>query len=200
MQVIVLYETNQQAFIDTINKAKEVYSASVGIGKEELISDGNWNVPLTHDYPANYVVLPLKLAVAAPYYQGPEVSQVEKDFIKYLESKDVEIEWWYKNGENDTQHFAVPYDDKGTPKSFYIDWIVKYKDGKIGLFDTKSGITADIAKSKAEGLFQYIKQQNSLGKTLFGGIVIPHNGSWRLNDKEIYEYNKHNLKDWGYLS
>ena len=117
----------------------------------------------------------------------------------YLESKTDEIEWWCKNGENDAKHFAIPYGDKGTSRAFYVDWIVKYKNGKLALFDTKSGITAETAKSKAEGLYKYIKEQNSKGKNLFGGIVINKDGSWRYNGNEVYEYDKANLKSWRYL-
>lgn len=81
-----------------------------------------------------------------------------------------------------------------------MDWIVKYKDGRIGLFDTKGGITAETAKTRAEGLAQYIKEQNKKDKNLFGGIVIDKDGSWRYNDNEVYKYNDANLKDWKFLN
>ena len=77
---------------------------------------------------------------------------------------------------------------------------MKYKSGRIGLFDTKSGITAETAKSRAEGLCKYIKEQNAQSKNLFGGIVIYHSGSWRYNDSDSYEFNKTDVKSWKYLS
>ena len=200
MQLIVLKNSNTQHFIDAINKAKELYSATIGKGKSELVSDADWNVLSYLNYPDNYNTLPVKLSIVEPFYQKNDASQVEKDFTNYLESKPDEIEWWYKNGENDANHFAIPYDDKGTNRAFYVDWIVKYKDGKLALFDTKSGITAETAKSKAEGLYKYIKEQNSKGKNLFGGIVTKKDNSWRYNDNEIYEYDKSNLRSWKYLS
>jgi type III restriction enzyme len=200
MQLIVLKNSNTQHFVNVINKAKELYFATVGKGKSELVSDGDWNVPPYLNYPDNYSSLPAKLSIVEPFYQRNDASQVEKDFTSYLESRTDEIEWWYKNGENDARHFAIPYDDKGTNRAFYVDWIVKYKNGKLALFDTKSGITAETAKSKAEGLYKYIKEQNSKGKNLFGGIVINKDGSWRYNDSEIYEYDKTNLRSWKYLA
>ncbi len=199
IQRIVLHESNSQIFTNIINKAKELYLATVGKGKSELIPDGNWNIPERLIYPDNYNTLQVKLSLVEPFYQKNDASQVEKDFTNYLESKTDEIEWWHKNGENDAKHFAIPYDDKGTNRAFYVDWIVKYKNGKIGLFDTKSGITAETAKSKAEGLYQYIKEQNTKGKNLFGGIVIMKDGSWRYNDNEIYEFNKNDLRSWKFL-
>ena len=200
MQLIVLKNSNTQHFVDVINKAKELYFTTAGKGKSELVSDADWNIPSYLNYPDNYNTLSVNLSIVEPFYQRNDASRVEKDFTNYLESKTDEIEWWYKNGENDAKHFAIPYDDKGTNRAFYIDWIVKYKNGKVGLFDTKSGITAETAKLKAEGLCQYIKEQSAKGKNLFGGIVIKHLGSWRYNDKEIYEFNVNDLKSWEFLS
>jgi len=199
IQLIVLHESNSQIFRDAINKAKELYLFTVGKAKSELIPDGNWNVPAYLNYPDNYTTLPVKLSIVEPFYHRNDASQRETDFTNYLESKAHDIEWWYKNGENDAKHFAIPYDDKGTNRVFYVDWIVKYKNGKLALFDTKSGITAETAKSKAEGLYKYIKERNSKGKNLFGGIVINKDGSWRYNDNEVYEYNEANLQSWKYL-
>ena len=200
MQLVVLKNSNTQHFVDVINRAKELYFTTVGKGKSELVSDADWNVPPYLNYPDNYSSLPTKLSIVEPFYQRNDASQVERDFTNYLESKTGEIEWWYKNGESDAKHFAIPYDDKGTNRPFYVDWIIKYKNGKLALFDTKAGITAETAKSKAEGLYKYIKEQNSKGKNLFGGIVINKDGSWRYNDNKIYEYDETNLKSWKYLA
>jgi type III restriction enzyme len=107
-----------------------------------------------------------------PFFIEANASTPEKRFIEYLESKEKEIEWWFKNGDNGGNYFAVPYKKNELELPFYVDWIVKYKNGKIGLFDTKAGITAETAKEKAEGLAKYIKEENKKGKKLFGGIVI----------------------------
>ncbi|MEM4366508.1 MAG: hypothetical protein QW035_00010 [Candidatus Anstonellales archaeon] len=86
-------------------------------------------------------------------------------------------------------------------KIFYVDFIVKFKDGSIGLFDAKSGITAKDAKEKAEALQKYIKEQNKKGKKLVGGIIAQKrkgDETLYLNDKDIYEYNQ-NLGGWKIL-
>lgn len=62
----------------------------------------------------------------------------------------------------------MPYDDNKTP--FYIDFIVKFKNGKIGLFDPHSTHLADFGL-KSDGLQKYIKNENKKDKKLFGGIV-----------------------------
>ena len=102
-------------------------------------------------------------------------------------------------GLDEVTYFAVPYDDNGTPRTFYPDFIIKFKGGKIGLFDTKSGLTAEVAKPKANALQKYIKEENSKGKKLFGGIIIEVSGSWRYNEERSYDYNPNDLSKWKIL-
>ena len=85
-------------------------------------------------------------------------------------------------------------------KPFYVDFIVKLKDGKIGLFDTKSGITKQVAGPKVDGLYKYLKSENKKGKKLFGGIVTnaePRNyrGRWVYFNKTSKEL-KDDLSNW----
>ena len=110
-----------------------------------------------------------------------------------------EVEWWFKNGERDGTYFAVPYkDDQDEDQTFYVDFIVNFKDGRIGLFDTKSGWTAETAGRKSDGLQRYIKAQNKKVKKLFGGIVIPKSGSFYTYTDIPYKYDKQ-LTDWKIL-
>ena len=104
-----------------------------------------------------------------PFYCN-ETSAIEMAFIDFLE-KQSRIHWWFKNGDRDAVFFAVPYQENGDKKPFYVDFIVQRKDGSTGLFDTKSGLTRQVAGTKIDGLNAYIKEHNKKGKNLFGGIV-----------------------------
>jgi type III restriction enzyme len=199
IQKIVLSPKNQKHFINVINNAKEIYHQNVGKGKKQIVPDEQWGIPLSIDFNNNYILRDTKLCVMEPFFEADNTSVPEQNFMAYLEAKADEIEWWFKNGQRDGTYFAVPYMKNGQTEPFYVDWIVKYKNGKIGLFDTKSGITAEIAKSKAEGLAKYIKEENENGKNLFGGIVVQKDNSWRYNDNEVYEYNEHDLSNWKFL-
>ena len=140
-----------------------------------------------------------KKSILQPFFELKEAKKPEKDFAEFLNNTLANVEWFCKNGESDATSFAVPYTDlDGELKSFFVDWIVNFKDGKIGLFDTKEGITAETAKYKAEGLAAYIKAENKKGKKLFGGIIVPKDGSWRFNDSEKYNYSP-DLKGWKFL-
>jgi type III restriction enzyme len=198
-QMVVLSPKNQQTFIDVINRAKEIYQANIGKGKKELVINEAWEIPPSEYFNNNYTLRNVKLNILEPFFEANNASGSEKNFIVYLESKSNEIEWWFKNGNQGEQFFAVPYTEDDQEKPFYIDWIIKYKNGRIGLFDTKEGITAKDAKGKAEGLVKYIEEENRKGKNLFGGIVIRKDGSWKYSDKKVYTYNENDLSDWIFL-
>lgn len=198
-QMVVIQKKNAQFFLDVINRAKELYFQNIEKGKKKIIVDENWEIPTIINYGETYSSKDYGLSIMQPFFENENSSNPEKEFAKFLERKGEEINWWFKNSEGYGTFFAIPYIENNEIKPFYVDWIVKYKDGRIGLFDTKAGIYAKEAKEKAEGLAQYIKEQNELGKNIFGGIVIFHNGSCRYSDNEVYEYNEHDLSDWKFL-
>ena len=209
IQAAVLAEENHQIMIDTINLAKEMYQEEVGKGKNELVKNEEpWNVPKVINYTLSFTKKDYKKSVIQPYYTKISVvgtanlfeedSNLEVDFIQYLE-KSKAVEWWFKNGRSDATYFAVPHVEYGVEKPFYVDFVVMQKGGHIGLFDTKGGLTAETAKSRAEGLAKYIAEQNKKGKKLYGGIVLKEKNSWRYHDGLKYEYNPNNLKDWKFL-
>lgn len=70
---------------------------------------------------------------------------------------------------------------------FYPDWIVKFKDGSVGIYDTKSGITAtakDI-KEKAQALYNYFQKHSKKG-----GIVVKSGTLWKVHDGNNYSYDQ----------
>jgi hypothetical protein len=57
----------------------------------------------------------------------------EQDFASSLD-QDPSVKEWLRNGRNGSAHFAIPV---GTGNLFYPDWLVKYTDGTLGIYDTK---------------------------------------------------------------
>lgn len=195
----------RQKVIDTINKAKEDYIRVVGKGKREMIpNDEPWNVPKAINYEKSFAKQDHKKSVMQPYYahgRGAqpglfEDSDVEVAFIEYLE-KSSKVMWWFRNGTQDGTYFAVPYTEHGEEKLFYIDFVVMMKDGKIGLFDTKGGLTAETAGPRAEGLARYMAKAK---QKVWGGIVIHDKKSWRYHPGKDYEHNLKDLNGWEFLN
>jgi hypothetical protein len=88
------------------------------------------------------------------------------------------------------------YDFDSKQRAFYPDFIVKYKDDKIWIFDTKDGNTASSLETrlKAEALQEYLKNKANL----FGWIVIKNKESFYLNSQKEYGLNE-TLSGWRVL-
>ncbi|MEK6858355.1 MAG: DEAD/DEAH box helicase family protein [Nanoarchaeota archaeon] len=202
VQKLVLSEANRQILFDLVNKAKEEYTEKIikNLAEQREEVPVIWEVPEMIEHNSRYVKMPYKKSIMVPVY-AKEGSKPEKEFIELLEKAGNKVIWWFKNGESEIKWFAVKYsDENGIERAFYVDFIVYMKDGSVGLFDTKSGRTAEDAKPKAEALAHYIERENKKGKKLWGGIAVSKDGSWRYNDSKKYEFNEANLgKDWKFL-
>lgn len=164
---IVLSEENSQHFVNVLDKAKEKYKEEVEKRESEMVYVPNWNIPETLSFGSEYKKIETKKSIMKPFYSD-EKWKSEAVFIDFLE-KSENVEWWFKNGDRDATFFAVPYEN-GKQKPFYVDFIVKLKDGRLGLFDPHGTQLSDFGP-KSEGLNKYIDEQNKKGKKLFGGII-----------------------------
>ena len=180
----VLSENNYQHFQNALNGAKQKYREETEQRKVPLQPTPEWEVPESVDYSNRYTEFAAQKSVMRPFYVLKNGWKTETAFVKILEESP-NVRWWFKNGEDESKYFAVPYKENGEEKPFYVDFIVQFTDDKIGLYDTKSGITVNIAGDKSDGLLSYIKTQNAAGKNLRGGIVAPVNPNnygqgWKL--------------------
>jgi type III restriction enzyme len=195
---ITLSDKNIQYFINVIDKAKEEYQKEVVKREPELVFVKDWNAPEFIRYNENYTQVEHKRSIMEPFFSD-ERWKSEKTFIEFLE-KSENVEWWFKNGDRDRAFFAVPYDN-GEQKPFYVDFIIKLKDGRIGLFDTKAGITQKVAGAKINGLNKYIKIENRKDKELFGGIVTNtdqrnYQGRWIYFDRTSKDLKDGDFNNW----
>ena len=150
--------------------------------------------------PDEYETYPNRLSLIDLYlpkeYNG---RKNETQFIDYLEQKSNIVEWWLKNGTG-KEDLGFRYMDSTIHEMrlFYPDWIIKFKGNRIGIFDTKGGITAKSqeTKDKAECLAKHIEELNKTSKKFKyeGGIVEMRNGMWYLNNSPEYIYEKE--EDW----
>ena len=197
---IVLAEKNSRHFVNVLDKAKERYKEEVEKRESEMVDVPDWNVPESLSFGGEYKKIEVKKSIMVPFY-GDEKWKSETAFIDFLEKSD-KVEWWFKNGDRDATFFAVPYDN-GEKKPFYVDFIVKLKDGRIGLFDTKSGLTKQVAGPKIDGLYKYIQGENKRGKKCFGGIVVNteqnYRGRWVYFDKTSKDFRDNSFDNWADL-
>lgn len=190
----VLGGDNQILFSNVIDEAKKAYQTSVSDKSEQLVVQLDWTLPESVNYPASYKLVQTKKAALTPHYSDQRWKS-ESSFVDFLESAP-KVDWWFKNGDRDATFFAVPYQDAGRQRPFYVDFMVLLKDGSLALFDTKGGQTIETAKSKSDGLQEYLARN----KGMFGGIVAntssDYSGRWvyfiRLSD----EISKEDFSNW----
>lgn len=197
VQKIVLGKENVQLFVDVINQAKTRYASEIVamIGERRERQDiADWEVPLLISYNSLYTQRTSSKSIMTPLYVS-DPSEPERDFMRLLDGSD-KVEWWFRNGDNEIKYFAVYYEDQTMyPRAFYPDFIVRFKDASIGIFDTKAGVTARDAGPRARGLWDYIQTRTKIQK-IWGGIVIHVSNSWLYNDQKEYVYDTGNLSTW----
>jgi type III restriction enzyme len=141
-----------------------------------------------------------KKYVYEPCYLITERSDPERQFERFLNENAGKIVWWCKNGESKRDYFGIKYEyPAGVIHTFYPDYLVQLKDGKLSLLEIKDQGDQDgnsYTKAKAEALQSYIKEQNNKGKKLVGGIVIQVNGERKINQQASYNWEKCLRNDW----
>lgn len=106
--------------------------------------------------------------------QGNPDNQLEKDFLNYLDSQNV-VEWYWENGtELMRVNFGISYNNG--MNTFQPDFIVKFKNGSVGIFDTKPvEHRVEDTTVKANALYDYLVNINTnrgSAPKIIGGIVV----------------------------
>lgn len=141
------------------------------------------------------------LSIIQPFYLRKSYNGRENElkFINYLETKSASLEWWFKNGEGSKDYFSLKYLNTSIDAEalFYPDWLLKFRDGRIGIFDTKSGFTAQNPEGRAEGLANKILYLNQLGGKFIGGLTVLENNQWYYFYNDEYSNNGNDF-DYSY--
>lgn len=106
--------------------------------------------------------------------QGNPDNQLEKDFLNYIDSQNV-VEWYWENGtELMRVNFGISYNNG--MNTFQPDFIVKFKNGSVGILDTKPvDHRVEDTTVKANALYDYLVNINTnrgLAPKIIGGIVV----------------------------
>lgn len=190
---VVLYHLNRPKFDRIIDSALERYARIRDKARKEsaakrVFKKYCWEVPeeRTYDNETNHIEETGNHALL-PFVQLNQASNPEKDFVAYLEQNSQYIDWWYKNGDKGKQHYAIEYTtgDEQAKSLFYVNFVIRMKNGHIYLFDTKS-IGSDVfASDKHNALLQYIKENTTEEPPLYGGVILRKNDNWLFSPLPI---------------
>ncbi|MEI7587584.1 DEAD/DEAH box helicase family protein [Runella sp.] len=160
---IYLFPQNKEYLVQHIAKALENFEAwQVKQGNDSRrVVNNDWEVPSTRYFNELYRREKIENHALEPFFEYEKASSPEIALKEFLEKKAAFIDWWYKNGDQGKEHFAVPYNDKkGVKRLFYVDFIIKFKSGKIGLFDTKTKRSDAEAANKHNALLDCLDAEN----------------------------------------
>ncbi len=190
---VVLYHLNRPKFDRIIDTALERYvrirdKARKESAAKRVFKKYGWEVPeeRIYDNETNHIEETGNHALL-PFVQLNQASNPEKDFVAYLEQNSQYIDWWYKNGDKGKQHYAIEYTtgDEHTKSLFYVDFVIRMKNGHVYLFDTKSIGSDDNASDKHNALLQYIKENTTEEQPLYGGVILRKNENWLYSPQPI---------------
>ncbi|MCQ2218966.1 MAG: DEAD/DEAH box helicase family protein [Paludibacteraceae bacterium] len=188
---VICSKQNMPKFADIVGRALAYYKKEV-MPKKLKANRGFipffWSLPELRTYKDSVYQgkLDVKNHALLPYYELNRVSSPEQKFTKFLEENSENIDWWYKNGDNGSEHFAVKYENSQKKNAlFFVDYIVRMKDGRIFLFDTKSENSDSEAPYKHNGLIDYMEEDDNKDLNLKGGVIIEHNMNWMYSSYRI---------------
>lgn len=177
---VILYHANKPRFTDIITKALANYERKLQErqrkAKERAFEQYTWEVPAERLYKesTHHVIAKVEEHALLPFIELNTVSTPERRFSDFLEANKDYIDWWYKNGDEGKQHYSIPYENsQGEKALFYVDFVIRMKNGKVFLFDTKTENSDSEAPNKHNALIEYMAD-----KGLQGGVIVEKNDNW----------------------
>lgn len=189
VRYITCSKKNQSILEPIISKVKEEFKVWWEKNKGKRITewkDNNFVIDQRRSFTYTYAENPqLKKYAYSPAYLQSTQSKPELKFQALLESND-NILWWFKNNDTGAESLGIPYkyvaakaEDESVESAtenriFRPDYIVMWKNGTIGIYETKSdkdgGTDKDI-KAKADALQEWLEARRKDGLAIEGGIV-----------------------------
>lgn len=198
---VILYHANKPKFTEIITKAlgqyEQILQERKKIAQERAFETYLWEVPAERLYKESTHRIQQKVEDHAllPFIELRDVSTPEEHFRDFLESNKEYIDWWYKNGDDGKQHYSIPYTKAdGTKSLFYVDFIIKMKNGQVFLFDTKTEESDPEAPNKHNALLAYMQAPEQMEQHLQGGVIVEQYGVWRYSPVEIED--SKNISNW----
>ena len=196
-KILACSKVNQEIFAQIFEKAldayEDVYQEEMKKRRARELEELTFRIPEIDQFNENYIITKSPNNAMEQYYRKKGAPNTENQFEEMLNNS-TQIEWWYKNGEKMERYFAIPYFElnerkRSIRRAFYPDYIIKYNDGSVGIYDTKAGFTADNehVRQKANALQSFIKEHADLN--LKGGIINVKNNNFYLQDSDDYDEN-----------
>jgi len=198
--IIVFYKDFYSELLDAaINKYKAEKEEKFSKNYNEVKNE-SWEISKIKMFNSGtFIEKDSNMSLHKPFYimskesngQVVAANQLELDFIDFLEKKTDSIQWFWQNGaEHMETNFGVPYtDENGYSRTFQPDFLIKFNDGRIGIFDTKPiDHNVEDTTMKSNALSKYISEEIEKGKNLIGGMIVKNGNQFYLNVNQQRDY------------
>ena len=195
MQIVV---NNRDLFAEVISEATAEFRQmlSVNAGKKGVRYDFKIEESRAYSSETHTTLLGIK-SLYNPLFvlknASGQVNYLEKNFLQYLDTQNV-VEWYWENGSELMRiNFGISYNNG--MNTFQPDFIIKFKDGSVGIFDTKPNDETNLADTtvKNEALRDYlydINQNRGYDPKVVGGIVCQSGTQFYLFEgRDYHDYN-----------
>lgn len=195
MQIVV---NNRDLFDEVISEATAEFRQmlSINAGKKGVRYDFKIEESRAYSSETHTTLLGIK-SLYNPLFvlknASGQVNYLEKNFLQYLDTQNV-VEWYWENGSELMRiNFGISYNNG--MNTFQPDFIIKFKDGSVGIFDTKPYDETNLADTtvKNEALRDYlydINQNRGYDPKVVGGIVCQSGTQFYLFEgRDYHDYN-----------
>ncbi len=177
---------------NALKEYKEFHAKDIE-SKNQGRYNNDWKIPESKNYnPETNVKVEATISFYHPLYMpcdiNKKVDSLELQFINFLEKHKSNLNWFWKNGDEHMEsNFGIKKENGST---FQPDFIVSFKDGRIGIFDTKAvGFNENDNVDKSNALYKYISEERYEGKNIIGGLVILDNNIFKYySSAQYYSY------------
>ena len=181
-------------------------------GGTRTVEAVTWDVPVFeyyNDHYEEYAAAPTHILQPAYLRKRADGnladSKEELLFIQFLEDAlhAQHLRWWYKNGAGTRTDFSVAYlrTERGESHMapFFVDFIIQFADGTLGVFDTKTLDSDPHLLVKHNALHAWIEKRNAQqpGSTV-GGVLIRDKTLWKFSPDVLSE--NYSLAGWQVLN
>jgi len=195
MQIVV---NNRDLFAEVISEATAEFRQmlSINAGKKGVRYDFKIEESRAYSSETHTMLLGIK-SLYSPLFvlknASGQVNYLEKNFLQYLDTQNA-VEWYWENGSELMRiNFGISYNNGMS--TFQPDFIIKFKDGSVGIFDTKPNDETNLADTtvKNEALRDYlydINQNRGYDPKVVGGIVCQSGTQFYLFEgRDYHDYN-----------
>ena len=157
--------------------------------KEDIaeVSEGIFTIPFYRDYNSKEIKRLIDRFDKCIYNRHKESEHnTEKIFEEFID-KNKNVLFWFKNKDKGKDGLSVPYKYEGKNSLFYPDYIIKFKDESIGIYEVKSVNDQEEQKTdkKILRLMKYIQNNGYKG----GLIKVDSTRNFISNKEYFKEFN-----------